>query len=138
MEKYIEGISRKSEVCQRLEKLQGIGPITSTALIGAVGDAKEFKNGRHLSAWLGLVPKQYSTGGKSKLLGISKRGNSYLRTLLIHGARSAMRYVGDEASWLKNLIERRGKHKACVAFANKNARFVWAIMIKGENYQHAL
>lgn len=138
MDRCIQQISRKSDVCQRLEKLKGIGPITSTALIGAIGDAKEFKNGRHLSAWLGLVPKQHSTGGKAKLLGISKRGNCYLRTLLIHGARSAIRYVGNEPSWLKNLIDRRGKHKACIAFANKNARLIWAIMSKGENYQYTL
>lgn len=138
IERYIQQISQKNEVCQRLEKLKGIGPITSTALIGAIGDAKEFKNGGHFSAWLGLVPKQYSTGGKSKLLGISKRGNCYLRTLLIHGARSALRYAGDESGWLKNLIERRGKPKACVAFANENARLIWAVMTKGENYQYSL
>lgn len=137
MEKHIQRISQQSEVCQRLEKLKGIGPITSTALIGAVGDAREFKNGRHFSAWLGLVPRQNSTGGKSKLLGISKRGNCYLRTLLIHGARSAIRFVDDELFWLNNLIERRGKHKASVAYANKNARNIWAVMAKGENYQFA-
>ena len=135
----IQEISQKNETCQRLEKnIKGVGPITSTALIGAIGDGKEFKNGRHLSAWLGLVPKQYSTGGKSKLLGISKRGNCYLRTLLIHGARAVMRYRGKENSWLTSLIERRGKYKACVACANKNARLIWAVMTKGEDYQYAL
>ena len=139
MEIYIQEISKKSEICQRLEKnIKGVGPITSTALIGAIGDGREFKNGRHLSAWLGLVPKQHSTGGKSKLLGISKRGNCYLRTLIIHGARAAMRHATEESVWLKGLIERRGKYKACVAYANKNARLIWAVMVKGENYQCAI
>ncbi len=136
LEKQLQQISQESEVCQRLEKLKGVGPMTSTALVAAVGNPREFKNGRHLAAWLGLVPRQHSTGGKAKLLGISKRGNWYLRRLLIHGARSAMRYAQSHTQWLKELIERRGKYKAYVAYANKNARLMWAIMIKGNEYQY--
>jgi hypothetical protein len=103
----------------------GVGPITATALVAAVGEAKEFKNGRHLSAWLGLVPRQYSSGGKSHLKGISKRGDTYLRTLLIHGARSVLRdAVGKtdvQSRWLQELIARRGYNRAAVALAEADA-----------------
>lgn len=89
----VKTVMASSEACKRISAIDGVGPLTATAIVAAVGDASEFKNGRHLAAWLGLVPRQYSSGGKSKLYGISKRGDTYLRTLLIHGARSMLRYV---------------------------------------------
>ena len=105
--------------CQRLQTIPGIGPVTATALIAAIGDVTQFKNGRQLAAWLGLVPREHSTGGKPRLLGISKRGDVYLRKLLVHGARATLRWIGtkhDERSqWLKALIARRGKNRAAVA-----------------------
>lgn len=121
---------RESEMSKKLAEVPGIGPLTASALVATVGDAKSFSNGRQLATWLGLVPKQHSTGGKAVLLGISKRGDSYLRTLLIHGARAVIR-VSDKkpaASWLNRLLARRNKNVAAVALANKNARIVWALL----------
>jgi transposase len=130
------------EACQRLAALRGIGPLTATALVAAVGDARGFKNGRQLAAWLGLVPKQNSTGGKPTLLGISKRGNSSLRKLLIHGARAVVRHLQDKTDawscWLKGVEERRGKNRACVAHANKVARVAWGLLAREERYRPAL
>ncbi len=131
----VEKISKASEVCQRLVKVEGIGPLTATALVAGVGDVHVFKNGRQMAAWLGLVPRQRSSGNKQLLLGISKRGDSYLRTLLIHGARSVVSRVKEESSWLMGLIRRGGSNKACVALANKNARVLWALMAQGTEYQ---
>jgi transposase len=125
--------------CQRLQTIPGIGPVSATALLAAIGDATQFKNGRQLAAWLGLVPREHSTGGKPRLLGISKRGNIYLRKLLVHGARATLRWIDtkhDERSrWLRALIARRGKNRAAVALANKNARIVWALLAHGQEYQ---
>jgi len=108
---WIMSFMKSSELSKKIETIEGVGPITATAMVAAVGDAKEFKNGRHLSAWLGLVPRQYSSGGKSRLQGISKRGDTYLRTLLIHGARVVLRYAIGKADarsrWLQELIARR-------------------------------
>ena len=138
----IEQVFASDEACQRLAQLPGIGPLTTIALVAAVGDGRGFKNGRQLSAWLGLVPRQHSTGGKPTLLGISKRGNSYLRKLLIHGARSVLRHLkGKEdtwSCWLKGVEERRGKHRAYVAHANKVARVAWVLLARGETYRPAL
>ena len=137
----IEDIYRASEVCQRIGKVEGVGPITATALVAAVGDARVFKNGRQMSAWLGLVPKQNSSGGKERLLGISKRGNRYIRTLLIHGARSVVataRHKKDARShWIAEKEKSRGFNKACVALANKNARILWALMAHQAEYKTA-
>ena len=128
----------QSEVCQRLAGVEGIGPITATALVAAVGDARAFRSGREMAAWLGLVPRQCSTGGKPRILGISKRGDRYLRTLLIHGARAAMRYADRKADarsqWVSRLKARRGKNITSVALANKNARICWALMARGDAY----
>ena len=125
--------------CQRLQTIPGIGPVSATALIAAIGDATQFKNGRQLAAWLGLVPREHSTGGKPRLLGISKRGDVYLRTLLVHGARTILRWVDtksdDRSRWLRALIARRGKNRAAVAFANKNARIVWALLVYQQEYR---
>lgn len=125
------------ELSQRIASLPGIGLISATAIIGTIGDGSEFKNGRQLSAWLGLVPRQHSSGGKNILLGMSKRGDAYLRTLLIHGARSVLRARSDKVpseSWLGGLINRRNKNVAAVALANKNARTLWAMLARGEDY----
>lgn len=138
-DKQILALHRGSELSQRLGDIEGIGPLTATAFISAVGDAKMFKRGRDCSAWLGLVPRQYSTGGKTILGSISKRGDRYLRTNLIHGARSVISKVGNKTDarsrWLQQLKSRVGVNKACVALANKNARILWAIMASGERYR---
>lgn len=132
-------IAQNNEVCQRLQKVEGIGPITSTALVSAIADAGVFKNGRQLAAWLGLVPRQHSSGGKNVLLRISKRGNRYLRTLLVHGARSVLKGAATRkdrwAQWIMKKKESIGFNKTCVAIAHRNARVVWALMKYGTEYQ---
>lgn len=124
--------------CQRLQTIPGIGPLTATALIAAVSDVEVFKNGRQFAAWLGLVPKQHSTGGQTRLLGVSKRGDSYLRKLLIHGARATLRWAklktDDRNQWIRQWLERRGWNRTAVAVANKNARIVWALLSRGGVY----
>jgi transposase len=139
LELQIQLWHREHDASRKLAQIPGIGPITASALVASIGDAKSFKNGRQLAAWLGLVPRQHSTGGKSTLLGISKRGDTYLRTLLIHGARSVIRVaegkVGYAQSWLARLIGRRHPNVAAVALANKNARIVWALLKHERDYQ---
>jgi transposase len=134
LDKKIQSLANSNHAAKRLQQITGIGPITATALVCAVGDGKQFKRGRDLSAWLGLTPRQHSSGGKDCLLGISKRGDSYLRTLLIHGARAVLRVADKKedprSRWLQNLCSRRNKNIAAVALANKNARIVWAILTK--------
>ena len=138
MERKIQWLFRRSEVCRRIARVEGIGPITATALVATVGDAGAFRNGREMAAWLGLVPRQCSTGGHSRLLGISKRGDRYLRTLLIHGARSVVRAAERKndtgSSWIMELKVRRGNNIASVAVANKNVRIVWALMTRDQEY----
>lgn len=138
-EQRIKSMNQDNEVCQRLDDILGIGQITASATYAAVGNGKDFVNGRHFSAWLGLVPGQHSTGGKPQLLGISKRGNAYLRTLYIHGARAVLRYSATKqdrfSRWAQGVLARRGHNKACVAVANKMARMAWVIMAKGESYR---
>lgn len=138
LEVQIKAWHRESAASRKLEKIPGIGPITASALVASIGNAKNFDDGRQLAAWLGLVPKQHSTGGKSKLLGISKRGDSYLRTLLIHGARSVILSASkkvDKSSWLRKLMERRNPNVAAVALANKNARVVWALLANEREFR---
>lgn len=134
----IKEIFKSAEACQRIAQIKGIGELTATALIAGVGDAKQFKNGRQFSAYLGLVPRQCSSGGREKLLGISKRGDTYLRCLLIHGARAVLAQVDkkeDKRSGYWSVKKRElGMNKAAVALANKNARVIWALLSKGENY----
>jgi transposase len=128
---------KENEASKKLEAIPGIGPITASAIVATVGNATEYKNGRQLAAWLGLVSKQRSSGGKQLLLGISKRGDTYLRTLLIHGARAVIRYAENKAepeSWLRKLIMRRNKNVAAVALANKNARIIWALLAKDTTF----
>ena len=113
--------------------------MTASALVASVGDARNFKSGRQLAAWLGLVPRQHSSGGKPTLLGMSKRGDTYLRTLLIHGARAVLRFrqaQPDSSLWAERVLARRHKNVAAVALANKNARIVWALLAHGRGFQH--
>jgi transposase len=135
----LTAIGQAHPECQRLQTIPGIGPVSATALIAAIGDVTQFKNGRQLAAWLGLVPREHSTGGKPRLLGISKRGDRYLRKLLVHGARATLRWVDtksdDRSRWLKALIARRGKNRATVALANKNARIAWALLAHNQEYR---
>ena len=132
-------ICRETEVCQRLVKINGVGPMTATAVVAHVGDAKIFKNGREMSAYLGLVPGQNSSGGKTVLKGITKRGDRTIRKLLIHGARSVVRFSENRTDplrrWVNRIDKTRGRNKACVALANKNARIIWALMARGEHYR---
>lgn len=134
----LTALFEQSEACQRLTTIPGVGILTALATLAIVGEVSYFKNARHLSAYLGLVPKQHSSGGEEKLLRISKRGNTMLRTLLIHGARSVLQRVDkhdDQRSrWLKALRDRIGFNKTCVALANKQARTIWAILTRGKTY----
>jgi len=134
-------VLKSAAACQRLAPLAGIGPLTATALVAAVGEAPTFKHGRQFAAWLGLVPRQHSTGGKTTLLGITKGGHGYLRTLLSHGARAVLRGVDRKTDawsrWLQGVKARRGMHWASVAQAHKTARVVWALWAKGDCYRHA-
>jgi len=139
VERSIRTLGSQHEVVRRLETVPGIGYLSATALFGSVGDAKQYKNGRQLAAWMGLVPRQSSSGGKQRLFGITKRGDKYLRKLLVHGARSittrAEHKPQPQDHWLNELRVRRGKFRSYVAQANKTARIAWAIMAKGEVYR---
>ena len=136
---------RQSEPAKRLLQIPGIGPITASALVASVGDAKMFDNGRQFAAWLGLVPKQYSTGGKTRLGRISKRGDVYLRTLLIHGTRAVLCAAKSPCAgsaqptalsvWAQQLRAQRGLKKTAVALAAKNARIAWALLARAEHYR---
>jgi transposase len=135
----IAAFARADERAGRLMAVGGVGPLTATALIAAVGDARQFRSGREMRAWLGLVPRQHSSGERIKLFGISKRGDRYLRTLLIHGARATLRHVerkrDPHGRWVGRLMERRGPNIAAVALANKNARVLWALLTRAEEYR---
>lgn len=135
LEAEIVAWHRASEPSQRLAKVPGIGPLTASALVASIGDIRHFRNSRQLAAWLGLVPKQHSSGGKARMLGISKRGDTYLRTLLIHGARSVVRHTKAPLGWLPSLLARRPVNVATVALAHKNARVVWALLAHDRDYQ---
>lgn len=138
-EKKIKVRTKDIPVCVRLRSIIGIGHLTAAALYAAVNDAKQFKNGRHLSAWCGLVPGQHSSGGKNILRGITKRGNPYLRSLLIHGARAVLKYCANKTDklsvWAQALKNRSCYNKACVGLANKLARIAWVIMAKEQTYE---
>ena len=138
IEKPLKVWHRDNDDSQRIAQIPGIGWLTATALVASIGDAKSFANGRQLAAWLGLVPRQHSSGGKPRLLGISKRGDAYLRTLMIHGARAAVRVVDRDRSptgqWIRDVSKRRPKNVVVVARANKHARIVWALLAHGRDY----
>jgi len=140
-DRWVQRVFAETAQCQKLAQVEGIGPVIATALVAAVGTATEFANGRHLAAWLGLVPRQCSSGGKERLLGISKRGDRYLRTLLIHGARAtvhrARRKTDGRSRWIVSLEQRRGKNIAVVAIANKKARIAWALLTREAEYRKA-
>lgn len=134
-------LAEQSDACKRVMSIPGIGPLTATALVAAAGDAKVFRNGREMAAWLGLVPRQHSTGGQPRLLGISKRGDPYLRRLLIHGARAVLRCADRKddrrSRWVTKLLERKHANVTAVALANKNVRTAWALLTHGEMFDPA-
>ena len=136
----IERISNENALCRRLRQIPGFGPLVSTATVAAIGNGAAFRRGRDFAAWVGVVPRQYSTGGKQKLFGISKRGNVYLRRMLIHGARAVLLRVKYDTEgfgqWVHRLAQRAPRNKVVVAIANKLARIAWAVLSTGKDYQH--
>ena len=141
LDELIKQQCRADERIKRLLEIDGVGPITASAVVAAIGEAKQFTGSRDLSAWVGLVPRQHSSGGKEQLGHITKRGDTYLRTLLIHGARAVVNAcqtkTDRKSKWLQGLIMRRNKNIATVALANKNARIIWAVLSRGEAYRPA-
>jgi transposase len=139
MDAVIQQRARGDEACQRLTTIPGVGPVTATALIAAIGNGAAFRKGRDLAAWIGIVPRESSSGGKQKLLGISKRGNAYLRRLFVQGARSVMQQRHKQApglsAWLAQLLARAHQNVAIVALANKLARIAWAVLYKSQPYR---
>jgi transposase len=141
LDREIERLAQSDPTAKRLMQLRGVGPITATALVATVGNARQFANGRQMSAALGLTPRQHSSGGRERLLGISKRGDAYLRTLLIHGARSVIRTAHSKddrlSKWVTRLAARSHINVAAAALANKTTRMAWAMLSRGTNYQAA-
>ncbi len=129
---------KSNPICQRLQTIPGFGPMVSSAYFNEVGNGANYSRGRDVSASLGIVPRQHSSGGKDTLLGISKRGNSYLRCLLIQGAKAVVSRAGTKrdklSQWINRIVQTRGHNRACVAYANKMARMAWAISASGETY----
>ena len=142
VDRLIQRAAQQNEACHRLDAIPGIGPLTATALMAAIGHGEAFRKGREFAAWVGLVPREHSTGGKQKLLGISKRGNSYLRKLFIHGARAVLQYRDKQSSglsrWLDALCSRSHYNVVAVALANKLARMAWAVLASGQAYRPTL
>jgi len=138
-DKKIAVLANQDARCQAIMEIEGVGPLTASAIVATLGEANTFKNGREVSAWLGLVPKQHSSGNTLRLSGISKRGDRYVRTLLIHGARSVVnmckKKTDKRSLWIANKKHRCGYNKAAVAVANKNARIIWAMLASGECYR---
>lgn len=134
IEKQLTSVARQNETCRRLLDIPGVGPLIATAAVAIMGEASAFKSGREFAAYVGLVPRQTGSGGKIRLLGISKRGDKYLRTLFIHGARAAALLTKEPGPWITELKKRRPASVAIVAMANKLARTVWAIAAHGRKY----
>jgi transposase len=141
LDRRLVQMARDDEACARLAAVPGIGPVIATALVATVGDAKTFTSGRHLAAWLGLVPRQHSSGGKERRLGLSKRGDAYLRRQLVHGARALVAVAkgreGGLWAWVGGLLARRPHNVVVAAVANKLARIAWALLSRGEIYRAA-
>jgi transposase len=139
LEMQIKAWHHANDASRRLAQIPGIGPITASALVASIGDGKCFSSARQLAAWLGLVSRQHSSGGKPTLLSITKRGDTYLRTLMVHGARAVVRYVANKddafSGWLRRLLTRRHKNIAVVAVANRNARIAWALLTRGRTFR---
>lgn len=139
LDRSIQKLANQNAAARRLQTLRGVGPITATALVAALGDGHQFERGRDASAWVGLVPGQHSSGGRDRMLGISKRGDPYLRTVLIHGARSVVKTAHDKqdglSRWVQSLCARRNKNVATVALANKTMRMAWALLTQGTEYE---
>jgi transposase len=139
MDALLARISKENEACQRLTTIPGVGPVTATALVAAIGNGSAFRKGRDLAAWVGMVPREHSTGGKQKLLGISKHGNSYLRRLFVQCSRSIIRFrdkpSGPFGAWLKQLMSHAHQNLAVVALANKLLRIAWAVLFRNEKYR---
>ena len=135
IERRIKDWQKQQAACKKIAEIPGMGMLTATALVATMGEAASFKSGREFAAFVGLVPRQSGTGGKIKLLGISKRGDTYLRTLLIHGARAVMFTAKDKDAWSESLLQRRPANVAIVAMANKMARTAWAILAHDREYQ---
>jgi transposase len=137
----IEQLAKQDEAARRLMQVEGVGPITATALVATLGDGHAFEHGRQFAAWLGLVPTQHSTGGKTVLGRITKHGNVYLGTLLIHGARAVLQFSAKRSDrksrWVEAVRGRRGNNIAAVALAAKHARILWTLLARGEEYQLA-
>lgn len=142
MNQHIEQAVQKDPVATRLMSLPGVGPLTASALVGALGQGESFKRGRDFAASLGLTPRQHSTGGKDRLLGSSKRGDGYLRKLLVHGARAVLRHTKDKqdnaSQWIQRLMARKHANVVVVALANKTARIAWALVHKNQSYDSHL
>jgi transposase len=138
-DRELEQLAKASDTAQQLMSTPGAGAVTATAILASVGDARQFQNGRQFAAWLGLTPRQYTTGGKIRLGRITQHGDAYLRTLLIHGTRAVLATLGDKqdrlSRWLRELIARRGYQRATAALAAKHARILWALLAHGESYQ---
>jgi len=138
LDKQIAVIAQQNPIAKRLQQLPGVGPLIATALVATMGDGKQYRKGRDMAAAIGLTPRQHSSGGKDRLLGISKRGDAYLRCLLVHGARSAMRTAKDKddrlSRWITSLQDRRHANVAACAMANKMVRMAWAMMTRGVDY----
>lgn len=141
MDAVMQQTAKENEACQRLTTIPGIGPVAATALVAAIGNGTAFRRGRDLAAWVGMVPREYRTGGKQKLLGISKRGNSYLRRLFVQGARSMMQHRDKQpaalSNWLAQLVSRAHQNVVIVALANKLLRMAWAVLSKKRNVSHS-
>lgn len=141
-DQQIDGIYQQHQsICDRMMQVEGIGIVTATALLTVLSQPHLFKNGRHFGAYLGLIPRQYSTGGRTTLRGITKHGNQYLRKLLIHGARSVINWSSRKTDarsiWIRQKLADRGHNKTCVALANKNARILWALLAHDQDYRKA-
>jgi transposase len=139
-DRQIKQLAESIVLCRQLMRLPGVGPLTATAMVSAVGEGREFKRGRELSAWIGLTPRHRASGQKQIIQGISKRGDCYLRTLIIHGARSVIRHcknkTDNRSRWILDKLARLGSNKTAVALANKTVREIWAMLHKGEQFVH--